>query len=390
VRRPAGHGGTVITSSAIEITSSAIELEELEHYNRSHFKVDQLPERLELPLPDEPFVEAWLQYAAEAAQRSVHEVLREHLVQLRFPVEAGISASSEYQAAVGKGVFPPDLAAGLQLVAPEKIRLLLHQTQVGRIPVILVGERADFIALVRALVHRNEPVTVPDSQGALMLSGYNNWSRVAQLRQRFDRGELAIPGAADWVAAFSQIRERKELYQDRVLLLSPGPYSGVPAAWLGLEEGVWHRLSLAIRLEHECAHYVTRRLLNSMRNNLLDELIADYNGIVATLNHFNAAWLLCFMGLEHPRRFRAGGRLSNYRGDPPLSNGAFSGLQQLARQACRNLEAFDRTLTSADRSPVARCRMILALARLTLDELADDRAVARIRSHYQAIQATVA
>ena len=32
---------------------------------------------------------------------------------------------------------------------------------------------------------RNEPVTVPDAQGALMVAGYNNWSRIGKLRRRW-------------------------------------------------------------------------------------------------------------------------------------------------------------------------------------------------------------
>jgi hypothetical protein len=366
--------------------AGASELEELRHYNRSLFNHDALPAALALPLADEPFVEVWAEYAELSAQHGVFEVLRERLVQLRFPVQTGISKSGEYEAATRKGVLPPHgTGEGLRLVAPQKLHLMLHSTPVGRIPVLMVGERADFVTLVRALARRNEPVPVSDAQGALMLSGYNNWQRVARLRERFESGELTIPDAADWTTAFAHIREQKDLYQDRLLLLGPGPYSGVAAAKLGLSDAEWERLSMVIRLEHETAHYVTRRLLHSMRNNLLDELIADYTGIVAAAGRFIGDWLLIFMGVEHPQHFRAGGRLGNYRGDPPLSDGAFVMLQTLARRACLNLEAFDRTLRSEDRSPVGRCHLILALARLTLEELAGDDAVERIGFHHAAI-----
>ena len=369
------------------MVTTATELEELQHYNRSHFNLEELPAALALPLADEPFVETWAEYAAQAATRGVYEVLRERLVQLRFPIQAGISTTPEYQAATRKGLLPLQHAggAGLQLVAPHKLELLLHQTAVGRIPVLIVGERADFVSLAQALARRNEPTTIPDSQGALMLSGYNNWDRVARLRQRFERGELTIPGAADWTAAFAYIRERKDLYQDRLLLLAKGPYSGVPAAKFGLSDQVWHRLSLIIRLEHECAHYATRRLLHSMRDNLLDELIADYAGIVAAAGRFMGDWLLFFLGLEQPHVLRADGRLHNYRGDPPLSDGAFRALQHLARRACRNLEAFDRTLGPEHRTPDGRCRIILTLARFSLEEMAEEGAGVRIRSHLDAL-----
>jgi len=87
-------------------------------------------------------------------------------------------------------------------------------------------------------------------------------------------------------------RSRKELYQDRFIILSSGPYSGVAAAEMGVPEDEWRRISLTIRLEHECAHYLTRQILGSMRNSLLDELIADFAGIVAATDRYRADWFL--------------------------------------------------------------------------------------------------
>ena len=88
----------------------------------------------------------------------------------------------------------------------------------------------------------------------------------------------------------------------------------MPAADLGLAEAEWREMSLVIRREHECAHYFTRRLFGSMRNNLLDELIADYAGLVAATGRFRADWFLRFIGLEEFPRYRPGGRLDLYRG----------------------------------------------------------------------------
>ena len=370
------------SDAAPSLVAAAPEAEELRRYNRSQFKFEAVPSTLTIPLPDEPFVQVWHEYIAEAERRSVFAVLRERLVQFWFPIQAGISSTSEYVAAARKGRPPSGQGKGLQLIAPERLQLVLHTTAAGRIPVLVVGERADFVTLVQALARRNEPEEIPDSLGALMLSGYNNWDRVARLRRRYECGDLVISGASDWSAAFAHIRERKELYQDRLLLLASGPYSGVAGSRLGIPEDVWQRLSLTIRLEHESAHYVTRRLLGSMRNNLLDELIADYAGIVAAAGTFIANWLLCFLGIEEPQGIRPGGRLHNYRGDPPLSDSGFLTLQLLARNACQNMEQADRTLAAENRSLVDRCRMILALARLSLEELADEGGANRIRAHF--------
>lgn len=74
-----------------------------------------------------------------------------------------------------------------------------------------------------------------------------------------------------------------------------------------------------------------------MRNNMRDELIADYQGIVAANGgRYRADWFLRFIGLEAFPEYRQGGRLQNYRGQPPLSDGAFKILQVLVKDAAEN------------------------------------------------------
>lgn len=342
------------------------ETDELLAYNRSVFAV---PPSVELPLADEPCVDAWRGYADEARDRGVLPVLREHLVELRFPVAAGIRDTEAYQAAIRRGVLP-ERADGLVLADPEGLRLFIHPTLAGAVPVLVVPRRGDFEALVRALTKRNEPVPLPPSMGACMVSGYNNWGRMTALRRAWEAGALAVGDARTWSDAFVILRDRKELYQDRFILLSGGPYSGVPAEAVGMDAEAWSRISLAIRLEHECAHYFTRRVLGSMRNNLLDELMADYAGIVAAAGRYRADWFLRFCGLEEADGCRPGGRLGNYRGDPPLSDAAFAVLGRLVRAAARRLEAYDARLGADARTPEGRARVLLALGELTLEEIA--------------------
>lgn len=350
------------------------ETAELLAYNHSHF---DLPLADQLPLPDEPCVEAWARYAAEARTRGVLPVLREHLVQLRFPVAAGISGTEAYGAATRKGELPAR-TDGVELEDADGVRLFIHPTPAGAVPVLAVPRRADFEALVRALVRRNEPVPLPASMGACMVSGYNNWGRVAELRRRWEAGEVDAQGAADWAAAFGVLRARKELYQDRFILLSEGPYSGVPAERMGMDDDSWCDASRTIRLEHECAHYFTRRVLGSMRNNLLDELMADYAGIVAAAGRYRAEWFLRFCGVEEAGGCRAEGRLWNYRGDPPLSAAAFAVLQRLVPAAAARVEAMDAALEPVFRTPAGRARVLLALAGSTLEEIADEGAEERL------------
>ncbi len=342
------------------------EVAELRAYNQSRFAE---PGAVALPLPDEPFVAAWARYAQEARARGVLPVLREHLVQLRFPVSAGRSEDAAYQAAVRLGTLP-EVTDDLGLEDPDGLRLFIHPTPAGAVPVLLTERRRDFETLVRALTGKNEPVPLPASMGACMVGGYTNWGRVGELRRAWEAGEVQADGAGDWSAAFGVLRGRKELYQDRFILLSGGAYSGVPAAQMGLDPRAWSRASVTIRLEHECAHYFTRRVLGSMRNNLLDELMADYAGIVAAAGAYRADWFLRFMGLEGADGLRAGGRLGNYRGDPTLSDGAFAVLQGLVRAAARELERYDAGLGPDARTAEGRAGVLLALARLTLEEIA--------------------
>jgi hypothetical protein len=301
-------------------------------------------------------VATWERWAGEARQRGAFAVLAEHLPQLRFPIREGISQSADYRAATLRGVRPDELeeATGLELERPEAIELEIHPSPAGRIPVLLVRGRAELVALVRALGRRNEPSPVPDSQGALMIGGFNNWARIREL------GTPITPTTP------------KELYQDRFILLSDGPYSAVPAADLGLGESEWKEISLAIRRDHECAHYFTRRLFGSMRNHAHDELMADWAGLVGATGRFRAGWFLRFLGLEDYPRFRAGGRLEIYRAE--LSDEAFTALQEVVRSAALNLESFDApTDTLADRA-----RMLAALASVRLDEIASPEGEAHL------------
>jgi hypothetical protein len=349
--------------------ASPSEAAELAAYNENVFDLAALTPGVRFPLPDEPFVAFWAAAEAAARQRGAVAVLGEHLPQLRFPIASGISATDSYRAATRRGVPPAEIpeATGLVLARPETVELVLHASPAGRIPLLIARGRAEFVALLQALARRNEPEEIPASQGALMVAGYNNWSRIGELKARWEAENPAGRERETWSEEFQHLQERRELYQDRFILLSDGPYSAVPAADLGLAEEEWRALSLAIRRDHECTHYLTRRLFGSMRNNLLDELIADYAGLVGATGRFRAHWFLRFVGLEDFPKYRPGGRLDLYRGKPPLSDGAFRVLQALVVLAAENLERFDAGRPRGDDETVLT---VAALASLRLEELA--------------------
>jgi hypothetical protein len=329
-----------------------------------------------LPLADEPHVEAWTDYARDAGREGVLPSLARRLVQLRFPIEAGISQTDVYRAATRRGAWPgPDMPA-LSLADPAGLSLALHQTPAGRIPVVTCRTRDDFVAMVRACSCRNEPDAVPSSMGACIVTGLNNWDRVARARRRLEADRGAPFDEAGWSDAFRALIPQKPLYQDRFILLSREPYSAVPAAAIGFDDEAWRTQSVSIRRDHECTHYFTLRAFGEMRNNLLDEFIADFAGLTGAFGRYDAPLFLRFLGLEAHPAYRPGGRFENYLLAPPLPAAAVPILRELVVRAARQVEEVAARANLA--SPGERARFVVALAGTTLVELASDEGAARL------------
>jgi hypothetical protein len=342
--------------------------EELLAYDANGFGDAAPAAEVRFPLADESFCATWRDYSRMAETEGI-AALASTLVQLRFPIAAGISASPDYQAATRRGAAIWS-GPGLALVHPGRCSVTVHPTWAGAIPIIQTGCREDFVSLLRAFTHRNEPAPVPDSMGACIVAGYNNWDRFGRLRQSW---EAAHP---DETFSIGAVAHHKEQYQDRFILLSNGPYSGVAAATVGLTEDQWARLSLVIRREHECAHYWTRRVLSSMRNCVLDEIIADACGVVAACGRLRGDWLLTFLGLDHAGECREHGRLHNYRGTPPLSDATFALLRRLVVAAAANLDTFGHRFAADLQDRRGLLLLLLTLTRTTLEELASSGAAA--------------
>jgi hypothetical protein len=349
-------------------------VEEVLAYDHNPFDVGRL-DTIDLPLADEPHLDAWREYAADAARMGVLPALADRIVQLRFPVEPGISQAEAYRAATRRGVRPPG-SARLVLEHPESLSLVLHPTMAGHVPILRTGSRRDFVTLVHACSCRNEPDPVPDSMGACIVVGLNNWDRVARHRRRLEEARGAPMTEAEWSAAFKELVPRKEQYQDRFIILSSAAYSGVPASEVGLGEDEWLARSIAIRLEHECTHYFTLRAFGVMRSNLLDEFVADFAGLAYAFGRYDARLFLRFLGLEAYPSCREGGRIGLYLGTPPLSPAAAGVVRLLVVRAAQQVEAYTagRDLGVA----AERMAMVAALAGLTLEELASREAGARL------------
>ena len=329
-----------------------------------------------LPLPDEPLADAWRRYVHDAKTAGVFETLREHLVQLRFPVQAGISETDVYRQATRRGdvdaarAFTP----GLVPHRPDAFDLTVPAAMAGGVPVLVIGDRRDFVQIVQALTCRNEPIDIPEAMGACLVKGLNNWSRVADYRVRWTAHTGASDDAA-WAAEFQRLIPQKASYQDRLVILSQGPYSATPASAMGLTDEVWIDRSLAIRREHELTHYFTYRIFGSMRSHVVDELVADFVGLVRGVGEYRAGLALRFLGLEDFPRYRAGGRLEHYRGT--LSSDAFEVVQALTVHAAHNLERLATAGLPAADDLEGLGRLTLALVTSTIEELSADDLPAR-------------
>jgi hypothetical protein len=163
---------------------------------------------------------------------------------------------------------------------------------------------------------------------------------------------------------------QKHLYQDRFIILSRGPYSNVASSSLGLADDEWLSLSLQIRLEHECAHYFTKRVFGVIRQHVHDELLADYAGIVVANGRYRADWFLRFMGLEDYPHYRSGARLENYLEPTWQQEPVFTEVKQVVFRAARNLERFDQTLPGQERDESLQAAILCGLASIGLDQLA--------------------
>jgi hypothetical protein len=111
---------------------------------------------------------------------------------------------------------------------------------------------------------------------------------------------------------------------------------------------------------------------------VLEEIVADLVGLIHGLGEYSSEAALRFFGLEGFPGFRPGGRLEVYRGDPPITDGAFEVLKSLTRSAIINLENVCRTRPDLASDPSGLAELVFALTSMTLEEFAADDAAERI------------
>jgi hypothetical protein len=314
----------------------------------------------------------WREYAERAREAGVFAALAAVLPQLRFPVREGISQEPAYAAATRRGRFDEAdaFAPGLVLERPEALVLTFTDGVAGVLPLLIAATRADFEALVRAFTERNEPREVPASMGACFVKGLNNWDRVARYRREWEAANGTAGDDDAWREEMGRFAAQKARYQDRFVILSRGPYSGVPGGAVGVPDAEWLERSLVIRAEHESTHDLTWRLFGIVRSHATDEIVADFVGLVRAFGFYPDGIARTLLGIEDLPRFRAGGRLANYRGTPPLDGADFAEVCRLASEATRRLAEVARRHESRLGDTAFLARLVYVLSSTPLPELA--------------------
>jgi anti-sigma regulatory factor (Ser/Thr protein kinase) len=127
-----------------------------------------------------------------------------------------------------------------------------------------------------------------------------------------------------------------------------------------------------------------------MRNNSLDELMADFACLVAAFGEYRPELARRFLGVEQGGGYRTGGRLQNYRGTPPLSEAGFAVLVRLVDAAIDRLDEESRSAGASLRSAAAMRERVAAAYGRPLLELARSRRVALAEAAGHAIDVSTA
>lgn len=311
--------------------------------------------------------------------KDIFNALKECYPSLNFLIDKEIDKAELYNNMLLKGTTNDiKLTSYIKLEDTKNISLELHESIAGKIPVLTIPNNEDFVKILQSIIHKNNPLPIPASMGAVLLNGLNNSKRFNIIKKNW----LQSNPFGDWNTEFSNnIMLKKSLYKDKLIILSTKPYSNVTASQLGLEEDLWISYSISIRKEHEFTHLYTLKKYGQATNNLHDELIADYIGIVKTIWNYNKVWMLTFMGLENYPHYREGARLENYVKESKLSPDDFKQLITIIKNAIENIAIFDKAVGKVKSIKDQTCR-IDALCEISLIDLASANGAALLIDIY--------
>ena len=338
----------------------------LDSYLQSAFKpVD--PRLIDGDLPNEGHVEWWRRGAASDEASTVDLV--DALPHLRVPIVAGASKSETYRRLVlaGEKNDPGARPRDAIFENPDGVRASIRRHPAGDLPVLEFADRGDFEQAFHALGSRCEPDIISPSVHALYVSGLPNAVRARELRTRWVE-EGGDPAA--WPAEMKRLRAvDPTAFHDRMILLHPAPYAGIPADRVSasLDDAGWLAASQVLRLEHEFTHHATHRMLGSYRRHVHDEVLADLMGFTAALGRWDADLFLLGLGIDRGRLI-PGARLHAYVGT--LEKNDLPNLIPIIERVARHLEGVSDLFDSKDSE--LRLRRLFRLAGDDLVQMTGD------------------
>jgi hypothetical protein len=163
---------------------------------------------------------------------------------LYFPIQIDINKTKDYLNAVLKGKDSyKSILEHLKLNDSEGVKIKIHKSIAGEIPVISIHEDKDFVTIVQCFLHKNNPVMIPQSMGAFLAYGINNWERIHLLKKQWIKN---IP-FGNWNDEFTKnILPNQDMYKDKIIVLSKKPYSNISFDKLELSEEKWKAFSYSI------------------------------------------------------------------------------------------------------------------------------------------------
>ena len=289
----------------------------------------------------------------------------------RFPqlyVKPAEDALAAYRLAAGLGIAPEDANLEHFETSPEdELRETL--TPAGPVEVVFLAQRNDFETFLRAIGHKAQPVPIAPTIGASTFCGVADWGKVAQAQK-----DYLAAGGSDWKAEFARLAKEPGAFRSEIIVISEGPYSNVPASETPyrdvpasetpycdtpaseeprrnlpaseepsndtqtsttpkddtdkaqqLKSHDWLHISREIRLYHECAHVVCRRLMPDCILPVWDEITADVTGLLFATGNYDAKLAARFLGVKEDGY--AGGRLAEYLDETQLAQ-----IDQIARE----------------------------------------------------------
>lgn len=226
--------------------------------------------------------------------------------QLTQPIAKGISQTMQYQACLKLGY---DDSASIHHFAGsmEDSEHYVH-TDAGEFPVLYLADRGDFIRFIQAVAYKGEPVSIPDSTGAMTILGVRNYQRIRNFM-----GKNPPSTVDEWDARYRALVALKgsAYFTDVLIVVTKGPYSMVDSVFSGLSKEDWLKKSLDIRTYHELAHAIARKKYPQNKNPIRDEVIADAVGLLHAFGHYNKDLAKQFLGFD-TNNYYVGGRLQNY------------------------------------------------------------------------------